>query len=371
MIGSRRSRTRLRPLLLGSSFAFGVLASLATASAAAGGVTFSVRPANPDPNDSISRAYFRPVATPGTSLTETVAVSDDGDAPAALFVYPVDGLTGVTSGTVYANRSDPRTRAGTWLTASVPSLLLAPHERTTVDVRINVPADATPGDHVAGIAFENARPTTGAGFAITEVIREVIGVQVRVPGPGQFHLRVDGASFVMPPAAAEPSLNLRLGDDGNRLGQSLLLVTLHGPHGFVDSVSRQLDTLLPGDRISYPLGWPRPLPPGDYTVSVAENGSSVADFTGPLVIPPGATPATSPSALQTARPSSPAGAASGVRHQANPTWMRVAAAVAAGGVLILLAGLLLRRRRRTRPIGAHSAMPVSGGWQKSAVGLDR
>ena len=371
MIGSRRSRTRLRPLLLGSSFAFGVLASLATASAAAGGVTFSVRPANPDPNDSISRAYFRPVATPGTSLTETVAVSDDGDAPAALFVYPVDGLTGVTSGTVYANRSDPRTRAGTWLTASVPSLLLAPHERTTVDVRINVPADATPGDHVAGIAFENAHPTSGAGFAVTEVIREVIGVQVRVPGPGQFHLLVDGASFVMPPAVAEPSLSLRLGDDGNRLGQSLLLVTLHGPHGFVDSVSRQLDTLLPGDRISYPLAWPRPLPPGAYTVSVAEDGSSVAAFTGPLVIPPGATPATSPSAVHTAPPSSLAGAASGHRHQANHNGLLVPAIVVAGGALILLAGLLQRRRHSARPIGAHSAMPVAAGWQKSAVGLDR
>lgn len=143
-------------------------------------------PANPDPNDLLSRSYFRPVLTPGSSITETVTVSNTGDVPVDLYVYPVDGLTGTTSGTVYANRADPRQKAGTWLTATVSSLTVPADHVQEVPCRIDVPATAAPGDHVAGIAFENAHPTHASGFSVTEVIREVIGVQVRVPGPGQF-----------------------------------------------------------------------------------------------------------------------------------------------------------------------------------------
>ena len=112
-------------------------------------------PANPDPNDLLSRSYFRPVLTPGSSITETVTVSNTGDVPVDLYVYPVDGLTGTTSGTVYANRADPRQKAGTWLTATVSSLTVPADHVQEVPCRIDVPATAAPGDHVAGIACDS------------------------------------------------------------------------------------------------------------------------------------------------------------------------------------------------------------------------
>ena len=146
-------------------------AGAAAPTGAAGPTTFSVSPAYPSPTDPLSRSYFRPVVSAGSSVVESVAVVDTGERPVQLLVYPVDGLTATTSGTVYADRSDPRTRAGTWVTAAQSSLTVLPHHQVLVSFRVDVPADATPGDHVAGIAFEDANPTTSAGLSITEVIR--------------------------------------------------------------------------------------------------------------------------------------------------------------------------------------------------------
>jgi len=356
---SRPRRTSVTPLVI--LIGLTVPATLGPAGGAAASPgpargAFSVRPATSDPNDLRTRAYFRPVLGPGASLTEDVVVTDTTDAPVHLFVYPVDGLTGATSGTVYADRADPRLRAALWLNAAVPSISLAPHSEQDVAFTIRVPPDATPGDHVAGIAFEDEDPTHLAGSAVTEIVREVLGVQVRVPGPGTFHLHIDGASFVGPPAASATSVVIRLGDDGSLLGQPRLLVTLTGPDGYSRTVDRQLDTLLPGDVIDYALPWPDPLTPGSFTISVVGSapGSPPAGFSGTgLLAPSGPTPTPGAPA-----PSSPGPGAAGplprspsrssgpgLHLRAIVTTALVAVALALSAALVALE---VRRRRGGR-----------------------
>src|SRR5438270_3835415 len=133
----------------------------------------SVRPAHVDPADPATRAYFKPVVGPGRSFADQVLVGNTSDAPIDLVVSAVDGLTGTTSGAVYANRQEPVTKAGAWVTPNVSLLAVAAHSETTVGFSVRVPLDATPGDHVAGIAFEDAHPQTTPGrFSVTEVVRE-------------------------------------------------------------------------------------------------------------------------------------------------------------------------------------------------------
>ena len=160
MTGSLRSRrTPLAPLavliVLVAPATLGPAGGAAASPAPAAHGTFSVRPASTDPNDPLTRAYFRPVLGPGASLDEGVVLTNPSDTPVNLYVYPVDGVTGATSGTVYADRADPHVRAGAWLAASVPSITLAAHAEQTVPFTIHVPADATPGDHVAGTWIVN------------------------------------------------------------------------------------------------------------------------------------------------------------------------------------------------------------------------
>jgi hypothetical protein len=380
MTGWRRSWMTSALARVGAASAVGMcaLVGFARAAALAGAApgsspAFSVSPATFDPNDPLTRSYFRPIANPGTTLGEGVIVTNNGDTPLDLYVYPVDGLTGVTSGTVYANRADPRQKAGLWLTSGVTDLTVQPHARQLVLFTIAVPADATPGDHVAGIAFENAHPTTGTGIAVTEIIREVLGVQVRVPGPGQFHLHLGGVSFLLPPAAPAASVVITLGDDGNRLGQPLLDVTLHGPNGFTDNLTRQLDTLLPGDTINYPIVWPHPLPAGAYTISVDEPGAVGVALTGTaqLASPTAGLPTTTVAPAGPSSSPSPATAAKTASKQSSSTPPWLIAALAAGGAVLAglsftVVGLVRRTRRlaRTRHPSGEGGMgrrePIAG-----------
>ena len=63
-------------------------------------------------------------------------------------------------------------------------------------------------------------------------------------------------------------------DNGQKLVRPLLNVSFKGPAGYRRTLTRKLDTILPGDTIAYPYVWPDDLAAGDYRVTVvATNGS--------------------------------------------------------------------------------------------------
>jgi len=160
----------------------GALAALlpVVASASIGGL--SLAPAHPDPASPATRSWFVHALPPGASFSDRVVVANTGSGVLDLLVYAVDGLTTATSGTVYSNRQDRLHSAGAWVTTGVPTLALAPHTTAFVDFTVHVPADAAPGDHVAGIAFEDAKPQTSgsAQLRVTIVARGVVAVLVTV-----------------------------------------------------------------------------------------------------------------------------------------------------------------------------------------------
>src|SRR5438105_1380757 len=175
----RRQRVVRVAVMLGIA---GLLSPGARAAAQTGGI--GLRPAHVDPADPATRAYFKPTVVAGGSFTDQVVVTNTGDAPIDLLVSGVDGRTAITSGAVYANRQDPVRGPGAWVVPSAATITLRPHSERPVGFTVRVPPTADPGDHVAGIAFENAHPTTSGGnFAVTQVVRAVMGVQVTVPGP--------------------------------------------------------------------------------------------------------------------------------------------------------------------------------------------
>jgi hypothetical protein len=239
------------------------------AAPASAGFGIALRPGHWDQNDPATKAYFKSTVKPGETFTDEVIVTNTGDAPIDLVISGVDGLTAPTSGAVYGNRQDPINKAGTWVSPSTGRVTVAPHAEVPVAFTVKVPKDATAGDHLAGIAFEDAKPTSaGSNFAVTQVVRSVMGVQVIVPGPGAFAVRVDKASVESLPGVGAASVLVTLGNDGARLGKPGLSVALSGPNGYQRTVDRNLDTILPGDTIAYPFAWPDVLQPGDYSITV-------------------------------------------------------------------------------------------------------
>ena len=229
-----------------------------------------VAPAHSDPSRPVTEAYFVLDIAPGQSLSDAVLVSNTAGVPADVLVDAVDGITGVTSGAVYANRADSAHGAGTWITAAVSSITVAAASRSTVAFTVRVPAGTAPGDHLAGLAFENAHPSTSQGrLAVTTVTRSVIGILVRVPGPSSFHLHIDRAQIQQQPGGGGQSVVVAVGNDGSALGKPILAVSVDGPSGYRRFLYRQLDTILPGDTIPYPVALPDNLSPGDYRVQVS------------------------------------------------------------------------------------------------------
>ena len=233
-------------------------------------------PAHPDASRPVTESYFVLDVAAGQSSSDAVLVSNTAGTPAEVQVDAVDGVTGVTSGAVYGNRGAPVQRAGAWITPEVASTTVGAQSRSTVGFTVRVPAGATPGDHLAGLAFEHAHPSTAVGrLAVTTVTRSVIGILVHVPGPSSFHLHIDRAQILREPSGSGPSVVLTLGNDGTTLGKPSVAITVDGPSGYHRFLYRELDTVLPGDTIPYPVALEESLGPGDYRIAVMASEDTI------------------------------------------------------------------------------------------------
>lgn len=340
----RMASKKFPPFLL-TVIAAGALAPVAAVAAAPLG-GFSVRPGQIDPHDPITRAYFKPAVKAGQMFRSTVVVSNQQRGPLDLIVDGVDGLTGATSGAVYANRQDTARKAGMWVRPARHRVTIPGRGQRVIAFAVRVPATAEAGDHLAGIAFENAHPKTSGGqFSVREVVREVIGIQVRVPGRAHRRLALQSSALGADPGTGTGSVLLGIVETGGKLCKPTLDVALRDPQGGLSHVRRRLDTLLPGDRIGYRLAWPTALTAGHYVVDATGTGcGKVAGLHREMTLRAplaGVSAATNPAAT--------------VLHSSTPWWPFGIAAV--GLALGVLQGRRGRRDRRALAAAMTRASP--------------
>ena len=315
------------------------------APAPAAGAVLSVAPATPDLTVPFGKSYFVRTAAPGSTWTDTIAVLNTNAVPITAWVDAVDGITSIRTGAVYTARALAALGAAAWVTPSVSSVRVAPHGRTVISFTVQVPAGATAGDHVAGIAFEDQQGTSGqaggsgGAAGITTVLRSVVAIQMRVPGPAVFLLHVFAASIHPAATAGGAAVSVDMEDVGGLLGKPRLQVVLDGPAGYHSAQTFQLDTMLPGDRITDELLWQGGLAPGDYLLSITEDGSGRRGVA--FVTTSHLAAALRPSTPAQARPDIAAAAPGGVLQL-----VVVAGAIAGVAILILgtLAAAIGRRR---------------------------
>ena len=322
----------------------------------------SAGPLHWDTSNPATRTYYIPTVSPGGSFRDQMRVQNPNNDSVDLFVNAVDGITAIPTGAVYANRTDPLRKYGAWVTTDVAQLTLAAHQETLVGFTVHVPTDATPGDHLAGVAFENAHPTPGSGpISITSAVRTVVGILTKVPGPASFHLTILGASIQPLSNANLSSVVVTLTDDGLLLGHPFLTVALTGPKGYAKTVSRRFDTVLPLDTIALPFPWPDNLVPGEYHVTVnatAREMTGIVSYSGITELSGALKGVPAPGSAQ---PVDPKPSTSGV---SLPSWvvaMMIGTGVLVAGVAVLGATLfrVLRRQRFKRVAsGAERATPL-------------
>jgi len=225
------------------------------------GPVFTLAPVTYDPALPQTQSYFVLNTEPGATIHSQVRVINTGSVGGTARLYPVDGATGQTSGIVFLNREDPRQSAGAWLDPPLQTLVLDPGESRVAEFSVRIPADAQAGQHVAGLAVEDASPAQGgpgaadgqkAGFSVTVLSRAVVAVQVNLPGPAVEQL--EARSITPAGGAGYQQLLLKLQNDGNTmLKPSGSLQVTDGKGRTLQSLTLKLDTLLPQTSIDYPV----------------------------------------------------------------------------------------------------------------------
>ncbi len=259
-------------------------------------LTFGIRPSGEtgDP-----RSAFRFRLEPGAEVTDSVSVFNYSTSPLTLKLYVADAVTN-DSGDVSLLPRATTSDLASWIAFAGPSktAMIVP-ARTRVDVpfTLTVPAKATPGDHIGGVAVVMPAKTVDAQ-GNTVAVDSVVGVplSIRVGGEAvarveiqQLAARYDGSW--QPWRSGSITANYRLVNSGNvaqTVEQSLALAGLVGGTRVVGG--DRIEALLPGAAIDgevvVPDVWPlirydvtaRAVPmaaPGDPLADIATAAVSV------------------------------------------------------------------------------------------------
>lgn len=299
---------------------------------------FSARPSPKAPQDKRG-TFFRLHVERGSDRRQSVVIENLSKQPKHLLIDAVDGLTGTTSGSVYANRDDPRSKAGSWIKLPVKSIELPAGKTTRVPFSLTIPDDANPGDHLAGIAIQDRHRThSKSRLSITQIIRVVVGVQIIVDGPSDKSLALGKVALKALPGTKVPSVVVQLENTGTQLCKPLLDVTLTSAGDKQQLVSRKLDTVLPGSSIDFPMPWPTALEAGSYEVGVQAKGCGATQAVQ-VSAELGSTLLGTPTNPEPAKPTV-------IVQKVSVPWVGIAVLVAAVAALsAAMMAWLLRRRR--------------------------
>jgi hypothetical protein len=128
-------------------------------------LTFGIGPASPVPSSQVvdGRPYLNFLASPGGIIQDKVAVYNVGTKPVRLKVYASDAVDSTDGSFTLLPQGAKQTDAGSWIKLATPrhGMVTVPPARETkhgkkygrviVPFTVTIPADATPGDHAAGI----------------------------------------------------------------------------------------------------------------------------------------------------------------------------------------------------------------------------
>lgn len=166
----------------------------ATTPSTAQNLTFGIGPALPVPTTQVvdGRPYLSYLSSPGGTIRDAVALLNLSDKPITLHVYASDGLDTSEGSFTLTAAGEKLKDAGSWFKVAVPKsgVVTVParqgntYGRVEVPVEANIPANATPGDHVAGIVA--SLQTIGKDSKGTKLrFDQRIGVRayIRLSGP--------------------------------------------------------------------------------------------------------------------------------------------------------------------------------------------
>ena len=153
------TRPALRLIAIIVAISAMALAPTSPAGSAANDV-FSVEPSAL--GDAAQRPWFVFSLAPGQIFQDSVDVKNLSSDELTLALYMSDGLTIPGGGGFSPQREgEAPVGAGSWVTLPLTEITLGPLEGATIPFQIEIPLDATPGDHAAVIVASDPEGSVG------------------------------------------------------------------------------------------------------------------------------------------------------------------------------------------------------------------
>ena len=261
---------RHRRLSLVTAAAVALLALTASAGPALGqgSITFGIQPAHGSPDDAAKGAYFIYTLQPGQTMKDEATVTSTGTDPVTLKLYAADAITATGGGTAFASATENVNGDRSFLVVPNAPIVLAPGQKVTIPFSVTVPADAKPGDHIAGLIVE-APPKAGAGGNVQTTVVERVGVAVVVRVPGKLTQQLTMGEFCLNQQSGSNYFQIPVDNTGNVLAKGTGKFKLETEKG--DSVFERnvdLGSVMPGGKTVIRVHAPQDPPPGKYVARV-------------------------------------------------------------------------------------------------------
>ncbi|MFV0309866.1 MAG: DUF916 domain-containing protein [Desertimonas sp.] len=221
--------------------------------AEASGLVWSVQPAG---GQSSGRAFLVHDVEPGTRVTDAIWVDNLSSEAVTLDIYAADAFNTDDGALDVGTGREPASEVGLWTRPEVAVVTIEPGTRVESPVVIDVPLNATPGDHAGGIvASMITRRVDESGAAVELETRVGVRVYLRVDGELAPSLTVTDMrmdwSVGLDPTDGSLTVAYTVRNDGNvRLGAEQYLEVL-GPFDWLlgQPELAVLDEILPGSEV--------------------------------------------------------------------------------------------------------------------------
>jgi len=258
----RRSVKRwIAALFLGTVLAgSGLVAPSSALAADDGDISWAIQPANQDGPD--GRDSFKFTLKPGESVTDWVAVSNLGDKPLTVKVYPMDAQTTVDGSFSIPPASVKPVEVGSWvgLTGGDGTYTIEPKKAKYIPFKLTVPMDAIPGDHAGGILSSPSELASSVQEDKSNLaVDRRVGTRIYLTVPGE---RLPALSVSEPkidysagwnPISGKTKVTYDVSNTGNVRVSGTVDLSLSGAAGWHlrDATTRQVDNLLPGAKVTF------------------------------------------------------------------------------------------------------------------------
>jgi hypothetical protein len=217
---------------------------------------FGIGPASATKID--GRPYFAWAITPRGVLKDYAAVVNFGAQPVTVQVFATNAENLAHGATGFKSQGQSAGGPASWITLGLPggssTVRLAPRSDVIVPIRVQVPANAPPGDHEGAIVASLTSTIQSKNHAKVHLVQQVASrVLLRVSGPLHPGLSITGVSVgfqdpLNPLASGEATLRFTVRNSGNVLLGGRQRVTVHGLFGSSESARGvvTIPAMLPG-----------------------------------------------------------------------------------------------------------------------------